>query len=93
MIIVTVLMNVGTMLSLISTIPQFIAVWKNREALRGYSVSGSLLLTLAMTSFGSAFVFMGNWFSFLCNVPIAIFWAIACFYSYKSQVKHRKRST
>jgi len=79
------LMSIGTLLSLISTFPQFRAVLENRDNLKGYSPFGAALLALAMTSFGTAFVIMGNWFSFLCNVPIAVFWGTTAFYSYKSR--------
>ena len=71
---IDVLMNIGTFLSLLSTLPQFRAAWTNRHDLKGYSMLGASALAIAMTCFGTAFIFMGNWFSALCNVPVAGFW-------------------
>ena len=71
---IDVLMNIETFLSLLSTLPQFRAAWTNRHDLKGYSMIGASALAIAMTCFGTAFIFMGNWFSALCNVPVAGFW-------------------
>ena len=76
-------MKVGTLLAALSTFPQIIAVFRNRDSLRGYDSLASLGLCVAMVSFGCAFYLMGNWFSVLCEIPVAIFWGLASYYSWR----------
>lgn len=80
---IDLLMKIGTLLAAVATLPQIFAVFKNRDSLRGYSPLASLGLCLAMIAFGCAFYLMGNWFSVLCEVPVAIFWGMASYYSWR----------
>jgi len=79
---IDLLMKIGTALAALATLPQINAVYTNRELLRGYSPVPCLGLCLAMISFGCAFYLMKNWFSVLCEIPVALFWGLASFYSY-----------
>jgi len=77
---INTLMSIGTFLSLLSTLPQFRAAWTNRHDLKGYSLLGSSALAIAMICFGTAFIFMGNWFSALCNIPVVGFWIFVSYH-------------
>lgn len=77
-------MMVGTLLAAGATLPQIVAVFKNRDSLRGYNPYAALGLFLAMVCFSVAFYLMGNWFSVLCEVPVAIYWLMASVYSWRN---------
>lgn len=85
------LMSIGTFLSLLSTLPQFRAAWTNRKDLKGYSLLGSSALAIAMICFGTAFIFMGNWFSALCNVPVAGFWIFISYHKVADFTNNRSQ--
>lgn len=78
-------MQIGTLLAAIATLPQIIAVLKNRKSLRGYNSLASLALGFAMMCFGIAFYWMNNWFSVMCEIPVATFWFMAAFYSWRNK--------
>lgn len=83
---IDLLMQIGTALAALVTLPQIYAVYKNREVLKGYSPIPCLGLCLAMISFGWAFYLMNNWFSVLCEIPVAFFWGLASYYSWRYNV-------
>lgn len=87
---INIFMQVGTLLAAIATLPQILAVFKNKEQLRGYNSLASFGLFLAMVCFSVAFAFMNNWFSVLCEVPVATFWLMASVYSWKYHSSNRK---
>ena len=80
---INLFMQIGTLLAALATLPQILAVFKNKEQLRGYNAPASFGLFLAMICFSAAFALMDNWFSVLCEVPVAIFWLMASVYSWK----------
>ena len=80
---INIFMQIGTLLAALATLPQIVAVIKNRDQLRGYNPLASFGLFLAMVCFAAAFTLMNNWFSVLCEVPVAIFWLLAAIYSRK----------
>jgi len=82
---INVFMQVGTLLAALATLPQILAVFKNREQLRGYNAPASFGLFLAMICFSVAFALMGNWFSVFCEIPVATFWVLAAFYSWRKR--------
>jgi len=82
---ISICMNAGTLLAALATLPQINAVWRDRSVLAGYSPLASAVLCLAMILFATAFIMMRFWTSVLCEVPVAIFWALACFYSWRKK--------
>lgn len=85
--IVSVCMNVGTILAAIGTLPQIMAVWKDRSILNGYNPLACFVLCTAMVLFTVAFFSMGYWLSVLAEVPCIIFWGMSSFLSYRRQRK------
>jgi len=83
-------MQIGTALSALATIPQIIAVFQNRDSLKGYNSGASFALFVAMISFALAFYMMNNWFSVLCEVPVATFWLMASIYSFRIKTEERQ---
>ena len=78
-------MQIGTILAALATLPQIVAVFRNRDSLKGYNPIASFGLFLAMMSFSIAFYWMGNLFSVLCEVPVMFFWLLATFYSWRNK--------
>lgn len=82
-----VLMNFGTLMAALATLPQIWAVWRNRDALAGYNPLASFALFLAMCSFAAAFAIIELWASVLCEVPVAAFWLMASAYSWRRKLR------
>ena len=89
---INILMQAGTFLAALATLPQLVAVFKNRDQLKGYDPLASFGLFMAMVCFSAAFVLMDNWVSVACEVPVAIFWLLAAYYSWKGKGGHAKYS-
>ena len=81
---INTLMSLGTGMLFIASIPQIKTAWKNRETLKDYSFSGSLLIFLANICFNTAFFLMRNYTSILFNITTAVFWGLVTYYSYNS---------
>ena len=62
-------------------------VIKNRNALRGFSVSGCFLTFLAICGFQIALFLMDNMFSFALGLTAAVFWFVAFVYSLRQAIK------
>jgi hypothetical protein len=83
--VIDLLMQVGTALGALATLPQILAVFKNRDSLKGYNSPASFCLFLAMVAFAVAFYLMNNWFSAFCEIPVAVFWLMAAVYSMRKK--------
>lgn len=87
---IAICMNVGTLLAAVGTLPQIVAVRKDRNVLRGYDPRGTIPLTMAMLLFAVGFYKMGLWFSVICEIPPIIYWGLASIYSIKGKRNEEK---
>lgn len=76
-------MTLGTILAALATLPQIVAVWRDRSILSGYNHLACATLCIAMISFAIAFTMMEYWVSVLCEIPVATFWGMSSILSYK----------
>ena len=68
------------------------AVAKDRNVLKGFSLSGSLLTFVAMLGFETAFFLMGNYISFALGFAVIVFWLLVFVFSLRKLIKERKRA-
>jgi hypothetical protein len=79
--IAEIALNFASVLNFIALLFLLRSVIKNRNALRGYSVSGCFLTFISIVGFEVAYYLMGNIFSVILGLATVIFWFIAFIYS------------
>lgn len=80
-------MNFASIINFIALMLLLRAVIKNRNTLRGYSISGCLLTFVSICGFEVAYFLMGNMISFILGLATVAFWFIAFIYSLKQKLK------
>jgi ribose/xylose/arabinose/galactoside ABC-type transport system permease subunit len=63
------------------------AVIKNRNALRGYSISGSFLTFVSLVGFQIAYYLLSNIVGFILGWVSVAFWFIAFIYTLRQRLK------
>jgi len=63
------------------------AVIKNRNALRGYSISGSFLTFVSLVGFQIAYYLLDNFVGFILGWVSVAFWLIAFIYTLRQRLK------
>jgi hypothetical protein len=83
-------MNLGNVVNLIAVLLLMRAIIKNRNVLRGYSVSGTFLTFLAILGFEIGFYLMGNFISFGLGLISLTFWFMAFVFSFRNSMRARR---
>jgi hypothetical protein len=89
---VDVAMNIANVVNLIAVLLLMRAVIKDRNKLKGYSVSGTFLTFVAILGFEIGFYLMGNYFSFGLGMVNLVFWFMAFVFNFRNFINKRKRS-
>lgn len=79
-------MNIANVINFAATILLIRAIVKDRNTIKGYSVSGSLLTFFAITGFNIGFFMMDNYISFALGLASNTFWALASIFSIKNKM-------
>ena len=87
---VDIAMNLANVVNLIAVLLLMRAVIKDRNKLKGYSVSGTFLTFIAILGFEVGFYLMGNYFSFGLGLVNLIFWFMAFVFSFRNFIQKRK---
>jgi hypothetical protein len=74
-------LNFASVVNFIGLVLLLRTVIKNRNVLRGFSVSGCFLTFLAICGFEIAYFIMGNMLSFVLGLIATVFWFVAFVYS------------
>ena len=85
-------MNLANVVNLIAVLLLMRAVIKDRNKLKGYSVSGAFLTFIAILGFEIGFYLMGNYFSFGLGIINLSFWLMAFVFSFRNFINKRKES-
>jgi hypothetical protein len=87
-------LNVASILNFVALLFLLRSVIKNRNALKGYSISGCFLTFISVLGFEVAYYLMGNIFSVILGLATVVFWFLAFIYSLrlKSQQKTHEKS-
>ncbi len=70
-------MNFANVVNLIAVLLLMRAIIKDRNVLRGFSVSGTFLTFVAILGFEIGFFLMGNFISFALGLVNLVFWFMA----------------
>lgn len=84
-------MNLANFINLIAVLLLMRAVIKNRDVLKGYSVSGSFLTFIAILGFEIGFYLMRNFISLLLGLVNLSFWFMAFVFSFRNFIRERKK--
>lgn len=66
------------------------AVLKNRNALRGYSITGSFLTFVSLIGFEVAYYLLGNIVGFIIGWVSVAFWFIAFVYTLRQRLRGKE---
>ncbi len=84
---VDIALNFASIVNFIALILLLRAVIRNRNFLRGFSVSGCFLTFIAICGFQIAYFLMDNMISFLLGLSAAVFWFVAFAYSLRQMMR------
>ena len=82
-------LNFASFVNLIGVLFLARAVIKDRNVLRGFSVSGTLLTLVAVSGFNVAYYLMGNAISFAFGLANVVFWFLAFIFTLRRSIHER----
>jgi len=85
-------MNFANFINLIAVLLLMRAIIKNREVLKGYSVSGTFLTFIAILGFELGLYLMGNYISLAFGIVGLVFWFMAFVFSFRNLIRDQKKS-
>lgn len=74
-------LNFASIVNFVALLLLLRAILKDRNMLRGYSITGSFLTFISICGFEVAYYLMGNLFSVVLGFATVIFWFLAFIYS------------
>lgn len=83
-------MNFANAVNLLAVLLLMRAIIKDRNILKGYSVSGTFLTFVAILGFEIGFYLMGNYISFGLGIINLTFWLMAFIFSFRNLLRQRK---
>lgn len=83
-------MNFANAVNLLAVLLLMRAIIKDRNVLKGYSVSGTFLTFMAIFGFEIGFYLMGNYVSFGLGIINLTFWFLAFIFSLRNLIRERK---
>ena len=83
-------MNFANVVNLVAVLLLMRAIIKNRNLLKGYSVSGTFLTFIAILGFEIGFYLMGNYISFGLGIINLAFWFMAFVFSLRNLMRERR---
>jgi hypothetical protein len=87
---VDIIMNFANVVNLIAVLLLMRAVMKNRDVLKGFSVSGTFLTFVAILGFDVGFFLMGNYVSSVLGLVTLAFWFMAFAFSLRNFFRSRR---
>lgn len=83
-------LNFASIVNFIALILLLRAILKDRNMLRGYSVTGCFLTFVSICGFEVAYYLLGNMIGFVLGFATVAFWLLAFIYSLRLKLKERK---
>ena len=81
---IDIAMNFGNVINLFAVLFLTKSIIKDRNYLKGFSVSGSLLTIIAISGFEVGFFLMGNFISFTLGLFTLIFWIMTFIFTLRN---------
>lgn len=77
-------MNFGTLLLVIAAIPNIPSIWRNRHDLKGYSLSGAIIMFTGLSGICVAFFMIKMWFSMLTQILPIVMWGMVVLFKWRN---------
>jgi hypothetical protein len=74
----TSLLDASNLFFFFSGFLMFYTAYRDRKALRGYNLLGTIIIVLAITLALAFYAQQGFWLSFALTLPMYIYWIIVC---------------
>jgi len=74
----TFLLDASNLFFFFSGFLMFYTAYRDRKALRGYNLLGTIIIVLAITLGLAFYTQQGFWLSFALTLPMYIYWLIVC---------------
>ena len=87
MTIANLALSIASVINFTALLLMLHAVIKNRNALRGYSISGSFLTFVSLVGFQIAYYLLSNTVGFILGWVSVAFWFIAFIYTLRQRLK------
>jgi len=87
MTIANLALSIASVINFTALLLMLRAVIKNRNALRGYSISGSFLTFVSLVGFQIAYYLLSNTVGFILGWVSVAFWFIAFIYTLRQRLK------
>jgi hypothetical protein len=91
--LVDIALSFASAINFIALILLLRAILKDRNMLRGYSITGSFLTFISLCGFEVAYFLLGNWVSVILGLAGVLFWLLAFIYSLRIKIDKMKRQT
>jgi len=88
---VDIVLSFASAINFVALILLLRAILKDRNMLRGYSVTGSFLTFISLCGFEVAYYLLGNWVSTILGLGGVLFWLLAFIYSLRIKLDKMKR--
>ncbi len=85
-------LNFASIVNFVALLLLLRAILKDRNMLRGYSITGSFLTFISLCGFEVAYALLGNWVSTLLGFTGVIFWLLAFVYSLRLKLEKMARN-
>lgn len=87
MYVANVALSIASIINFIALLLMLRAVIKNRNVLRGYSITGSFLTFVSIVGFEVAYYMLGNIIGFALGWATVAFWFTAFVYSLRQRLE------
>ena len=84
-------LNFASIINFIALILLLRAVLKDRNVLRGYSITGCFLTFISICGFEVAYYLLGNMIGFVLGFATVAFWLLAFVYSLRLKLERMQR--
>ena len=78
---IEIIFGIANMLFLIASYPMIKKALENRDSLKGFSFTGSLLTVLGMIAMICGFLYLQTYTSILLAIPTLVYWIIVTWYN------------
>ena len=79
----SILMNVGTLLTAVAALLSMIAILKNRNKLKGFSVWATILRLIAISCFTGGQIILKVWLSAILDVLLIVYNLVVLYYVWR----------
>jgi hypothetical protein len=80
---------VANILFFISVFPSLATFWKNRNVMKGFSLSGSFITVIGLLFVYAGYLSYGLYINTLLGLPLISFWIVVTFFCFKDSQRRK----